>query len=136
MVFWEIRIIQRRIKMQENKQNFWQESIKDENFLIDVDDSNVITDIQLMANDKKTTFKKGDKFILELGEERKMFDEFQIAGTDLYVKKNLLEKLTPYESEIQLCDDHIKSLSSVQLESEELDFVQPHKKIDVQLETG
>ncbi len=45
----------------------------------------------------KKTFKPGDKFILELGEERKMFDEFQIAGTDLYVKKNLLEKLTPYE---------------------------------------
>lgn len=43
-------------------------------------------------------FKKGDKFILELGEERKMFNEFQIAGTDLYVKKDLLEKLTPYSS--------------------------------------
>lgn len=42
-------------------------------------------------------FKKGDKFILELGEERKMFDEFEIAGTDLYVKKDLLEKLTPYK---------------------------------------
>ena len=45
------------------------------------------------------TFKKGDKFILELGEERKMFNEFQIAGTDLYVKKDLLEKLTPYKPE-------------------------------------
>ena len=43
-------------------------------------------------------FKKGDKFILELGEERKMFDEFQIAGTDLYVEKYLLEKLTPYKN--------------------------------------
>lgn len=53
-----------------------------------------------MTNNKKTTFKKGDKFIFELGEERKMFDEFQIAGTDLYVKKNLLEKLTLYESEV------------------------------------
>lgn len=50
------------------------------------------------------TFKKGDKFILELGEERKMFDEFQIAGTDLYVKKYLLEKLTPYKPETHSCD--------------------------------
>ena len=48
-------------------------------------------------------FKKGDKFILELGEERKMFDEFQIAGTDLYVEKYLLEKLTPYKSETEQC---------------------------------
>ena len=48
---------------------------------------------------KKKTFKPGDKFILELGEERKMFDEFEIAGTDLYVKTDLLEKLTPYEPE-------------------------------------
>ena len=123
--------------MQENKQKFWQESIKDENFLIDVDDSNVITDIQLMTNNnKKTTFKKGDKFILELGEERKMFDEFQIAGTDLYVKKNLLEKLPPYESEMQLYDNHNKLSSSVQPEPEELDFVQPHKKVGAQLEIG
>lgn len=45
----------------------------------------------------RVSFKKGDKFILELGEERKMFNEFQIAGTDLYVKKYLLEKLTPYK---------------------------------------
>ena len=37
-------------------------------------------------------FKPGDKFILELGKERKMFKEFEIAGTDLYVKKDLLEK--------------------------------------------
>jgi len=64
-------------------------------------------------NNKKTTFKKGDKFILELGEERKMFDEFQIAGTDLYVKKNLLEKLPPYESEMQLYDNHNKLSPSV-----------------------
>ena len=41
-------------------------------------------------------FKKGNKFILELGEERKMFHEFEIAGTDLYVKTDLLEKLTQY----------------------------------------
>lgn len=49
------------------------------------------------TEENKMTFKKGDKFILELGEERKMFKEFQIAGTDLYVKKDLLEKLTPYK---------------------------------------
>jgi len=42
-------------------------------------------------------FKKGDKFILELGAERKMFREFEIAGTDLYVKTDLLEKLTRLE---------------------------------------
>lgn len=59
----------------------------------------------------KKTFKPGDKFILELGEERKMFDEYEIAGTDLYVKKDLLEKLTPYElneqPEIICCRDCI-----------------------------
>ena len=48
-----------------------------------------------MSKENKT-FKPGDKFILELGEERRMFDEFEIAGTDLYVRKDLLEKLTPY----------------------------------------
>lgn len=45
----------------------------------------------------KKTFKTGDKFIFELGKERKMFGEFEIAGIDLYVKKDLLEKLTPFE---------------------------------------
>lgn len=44
---------------------------------------------------KKKTFKPGDIFFFELGAERKMFDEFEIAGTDLYVKTDLLEKLTP-----------------------------------------
>ena len=62
------------------------------------------------TEENKMTFKKGDKFILELGEERKIFDEFQIAGTDLYVKKYLLEKLTPYESETQLRDDCLSSV--------------------------
>ena len=42
----------------------------------------------------KTNFKSGDKFILELGERR--LDEYEIAGTDLYVKIYLLKKLTPY----------------------------------------
>ena len=45
----------------------------------------------------KTDFQPGDKFILELGQERRMFGEFEIAGTDLYVKTSLLEKLTRYE---------------------------------------
>lgn len=44
-------------------------------------------------------FKPGDKFILELGQERKMFGEFEIAGTDLYVETSLLEKLKRYEPE-------------------------------------
>lgn len=51
------------------------------------------------TNVGKTDFKPGDKFILELGQERRMFDEFEIAGTDLYVETRLLEKLTRYEPE-------------------------------------
>ena len=46
----------------------------------------------------KTNFKSGDKFILELGERR--LDEYEIAGTDLYVKIYLLKKLTPYNPEV------------------------------------
>lgn len=49
----------------------------------------------------KTDFKPGDKFILELGTERKMFGEFEIAGTDLYVETSLLEKLKRYEPEMK-----------------------------------
>lgn len=41
------------------------------------------------------SFKKGDKFILEIGERR--LDEHEIVGTDLYVKRSLLRKLTPYK---------------------------------------
>ena len=44
-----------------------------------------------------TKFKKGDKFILELGERK--LDEFEIAGTDLYVRISLLKQLTPYKPE-------------------------------------
>ena len=40
-------------------------------------------------------FKKGDKFILELGDRK--LDEFEIAGTDLYVRISLLKQLTPYK---------------------------------------
>lgn len=52
-------------------------------------------------NAGKTEFKTGDKFILELGQERKMFDEFEIKGTDLYVKTDLLDKLTRYEPDAE-----------------------------------
>jgi len=45
----------------------------------------------------KTDFKPGDKFILELGQERRMFGEFEIKGTDLYVKTDLLEKLRRFD---------------------------------------
>ena len=55
----------------------------------------------------KTDFQPGDKFILELGQERKMFGEFEIAGTDLYVDTDLLEKLTRYEPEkFEIHNDH------------------------------
>jgi hypothetical protein len=50
----------------------------------------------------KTDFQPGDKFILELGQERRMFGEFEIAGTDLYVETRLLEKLTRYDPEVKL----------------------------------
>ena len=51
------------------------------------------------SSNKVVNFKPGDKFILELGQERRMFGEFKIAGTDLYVKTNLLEKLKRCEDE-------------------------------------
>ena len=50
----------------------------------------------------KTDFQPGNKFILELGQERRMFGEFEIAGTDLYVETRLLEKLTRYDPEAKL----------------------------------
>jgi len=55
----------------------------------------------------KTDFKPGDKFILELGKERRMFGEFEIKGTDLYVRTDLLEKLTRYEPEENATADKI-----------------------------
>jgi hypothetical protein len=61
----------------------------------------------------KTDFKPGDKFILELGQERKMFGEFEITGTDLYVKTSLLEKLKRYELEpVTDCHDLMGDLLS------------------------
>lgn len=47
-------------------------------------------------------FKPGDKFILEIGEKREFLDEYNIAGTDLYVRTSLLKKLpkmNPLKSE-------------------------------------
>ena len=62
-----------------------------------------------------TKFKPGDKFILELGAERRMLDEFEIAGTDLYIKTSLLEKLTRYEPEtVTNCHDLTGDLISRQ----------------------
>lgn len=55
----------------------------------------------------KNTFKPGDKFILELGAERRMFHEFEIAGTDLYVKTDLLDKLKRYEPSAQPDPDNL-----------------------------
>ena len=57
---------------------------------------------QFRDDTKKTDFKPGDKFVLELGQERRMFGEFEIKGTDLYVRTDLLEKLTRYEPEEKL----------------------------------
>lgn len=42
-------------------------------------------------------FKKGDKFIIELGDRQ--LDEFKIAGTEYYIKIYLLKQLTPYKPE-------------------------------------
>lgn len=39
--------------------------------------------------------KKGDKFIIELGDRK--LNKFEIAGTDMYVLIKFLEKLTPYK---------------------------------------
>ena len=43
-----------------------------------------------------SNFKKGDKFIIELGDRQ--LDEFEIAGTEYYIKIYLLKQLTPYKS--------------------------------------
>ena len=46
---------------------------------------------------EQTSFKKGDKFILEIGDRQ--LDEFEIAGTNYYIKIYLLKMLTPYKPE-------------------------------------
>lgn len=43
-------------------------------------------------------FKPGDKFILEIG--KRQLDEYEIVGTDYYIRTSLLKKLTPYNPEI------------------------------------
>lgn len=45
-------------------------------------------------------FKPGDKFILEIG--KRQLDEYEIAGTDYYIKTFLLKKLIPYNSKEQV----------------------------------
>ena len=62
---------------------------------------------QFREDTKKTDFKPGDKFILELGQERRMFGDFEIKGTDLYVKTDLLDKLKRYEPEENATADKI-----------------------------
>ena len=42
-----------------------------------------------------SNFKKGDKFIIELGDRQ--LDEFEIAGTEYYIKIYLLEQLAQYK---------------------------------------
>ena len=51
------------------------------------------------TNVEETTFKPGDKFILELGKE--YLDGFEIKGADLCMKIELLKMLTPYEPELK-----------------------------------
>ncbi len=46
---------------------------------------------------EQTSFKKGDKFILEIGDRQ--LDEFEITGTDYCIKIHLLKMLTPYKPE-------------------------------------
>jgi hypothetical protein len=45
-------------------------------------------------NNKTKSFKPGDKFIREIGERQ--LDEFEIAGTDYYIKISLLKMLKRY----------------------------------------
>ena len=47
-----------------------------------------------------SSFKPGDKFILEIG--NRQLDEYEIAGTDYYIKIYLLNKLTQYDSMSQI----------------------------------
>ena len=67
-----------------------------------------------------SSFKKGDKFILEIGDRQ--LDEFQIAGTDYYIKIYLLNKLTQYDSFSQIADfiDKMKAVFDI-ISDEEID---------------
>ena len=48
----------------------------------------------------KQTFKPGDKFIRERG--KRQLDEYEIAGTDYYIRISLLKKLVPYNPKEQI----------------------------------
>lgn len=52
-------------------------------------------------------FKPGDKFILEIG--KRQLDEYEIAGTDYYIKTFLLKKLIPYNPKEQVAEKLIWS---------------------------
>ena len=61
-------------------------------------------------------FKKGDKFILEIGDRQ--IDKYKIAGTDAYISIDLLKKLPTYasyepEEEWISCDDDVPKKPSV-----------------------
>ena len=63
-----------------------------------------------------------------------MLDEFQIAGTDLYVKKYLLEKLTPYKPETQLRNDCTTQIS--ELVSDTIDHSDLNDVVDLLCQLG
>lgn len=67
-----------------------------------------------------SSFKPGDKFILEIG--NRQLDEYEIAGTDYYIKIYLLNKLTQYDSISQIAAfiDKMKTVFNL-LPDEEID---------------
>lgn len=67
-----------------------------------------------------SSFKPGDKFILEIGDRQ--LDEYEIAGTDYYIKIYLLNKLTQYDSISQIAAfiDKMKTVFNL-LPDEEID---------------
>ena len=67
-----------------------------------------------------SSFKPGDKFILEIGDRQ--LDEYEIAGTDYYIKIYLLKKLVQYDSILQIATfiDKMKTVFNL-LSNEEID---------------
>lgn len=67
-----------------------------------------------------SSFKSGDKFILEIG--NRQLDEYEIAGTDYYIKIYLLNKLAQYDSISQIAAfiDKMKTVFNL-LPDEEID---------------
>lgn len=67
-----------------------------------------------------TSFKPGDKFILEIGDRQ--LDEYKIAGTDYYIKIYLLKKLVQYDfaSHVVSFIDKIKAVLNI-VSDEEMD---------------